>query len=169
MKIATELIEAIRTANPIDILERAGFRDFRGNRATCPHCEGRRRHTVSVRGELFYCHRCQRGGNVRRLARQQGLKLSSPRIRLADRPKTEFRKWLSVKMAELANQERRLYRRAEWAKVVLSYYPDMEPAWNALADWYHAERAFLSFWESATDRIGRYWLYRSWRKHYFAH
>jgi hypothetical protein len=74
-----------------------------------------------------------------------------------------------MKVTELADQERKLYRRAEWAKVALSYYPDMEPAWAALADWYHAERGFLIFWKSATDKIGRYWLYRAWRKYNLAH
>jgi len=153
----------------IDILERAGYRDFRGNRASCPHCEGRRRHTVSIRGELYYCHRCQQGGNVRTLARRQGLKLPPPRIRLADKSKAAFRKWLAVKMAEMADRERKLYRRAELAKVALSYYPDMEPAWAALAEWYHAERALTIFWQSATDKVGRYWLYRFWRKYRCAH
>jgi hypothetical protein len=41
----------------------------------------------------------------------------------------------------------------------------MEPAWNALAEWHHAERSFTVFWQSATDKIGRYWLYRFWRKY----
>jgi hypothetical protein len=68
-------------------------------------------------------------------------------------------------MTELADQERKLFRRAEWAKAALSNYPDMEPAWNALADWHHAERTFTTFWQSATDKVGRYWLYRAWRKH----
>jgi hypothetical protein len=164
MNRPVELIECLRVANPIDILERAGFRDFRANRATCPYCEGHRRHTVSIRGELYYCHRCQQGGNVRTLARRQGLKLALPRIRLADKPKAAFRKWLTIKMTELADQERKLYRQAEWAKAALSCCPDMERAWAALADWYHAERAFTTFWQSATDNIGRYWLYRAWRK-----
>jgi len=111
--------KAIAATNPIGILERAGYRDFRGNRATCPHCEGRGRHTVSIQGELFFCHRCHQGGNVRSLARRQGLKLPPPRIRLADKPKAEFRKWLAMKMTMMADQERKLYRRAEWAKAAL--------------------------------------------------
>jgi hypothetical protein len=47
------------------------------------------------------------------------LKLPPPRIRLADKPKAEFRKWLAMKMTMMADQERKLYRRAEWAKAAL--------------------------------------------------
>jgi hypothetical protein len=72
-------------------------------------------------------------------------------------------------MTELADREYKLHHHAELAKVALSYYPDMEPAWAVLADWHHAERAFTTFWQSATDKVGRYWLYRSWRKYHCAH
>ena len=150
------------------ILERAGY-VIRGKRATCPHCKGNRRQTVAIHGDLFYCHRCARGGNVRTLARGQGIKLPPPCLRLADRPKQEFRTWIGMKMAELANLERKFYQRAEWAKAALAYYPDMQCAWDALADWCHARHTFITFWQSASDKVGRYWLYRTWRKQHRAY
>jgi hypothetical protein len=146
------------------ILEAAGFQ-VRGTRADCPSCEGRGKLTVAIHGELFFCHRCHRGGSVRQLARSQGLNVPRARVRKGNGPKLAFRAWLSGKMAEMADRERRLARRAEWAKAALVHSPDSEPAWAALADWHHAERQFQTFWQSATDNTGRYWLYRQWRKH----
>jgi hypothetical protein len=145
------------------ILEQAGF-VLRGRRATCPYCEGRRGSTVAITDDLYYCHRCHRGGHVRSLARQLGHALPPPRTRKTNIPKTQFRAWLTNKMQQLTNEERRLSRRAEWAKAALTFYPDMQEAWTALAAWYHAERNFKIFWESASDNVGRYWLYRAWRK-----
>ena len=150
--------------SPELILESAGFQ-VRGTRATCPFCEGRRKLTVAIHGELFYCHRCQRGGNVRQLARSQGLNLPPPRVRKANGPKLAFRAWLSAKMSQMANLECQLARRAEWAKAALAFYPDHEAAWEALARWHHSERMFAMFWESASDKTGRFWMYRQWRKH----
>jgi hypothetical protein len=149
--------------SPELILTSARFR-VRGKRADCPFCEGHRRLTVSLHGELYYCHRCQRGGNVRGLARSRGLTLPPPRVRKANGPKLAFRAWLAAKMSEMTNRERRLARRAEWAKAALAFYPDHEGAWEALAAWHRSERVFAMFWESASDKCGRYWLYRNWRK-----
>jgi hypothetical protein len=145
------------------VWEAAGF-ELRGNRATCPFCEGDRNLTVAIRGELFYCHRCHRGGNIRQLAGSHGVTLPPPRVRKADKPKAAFRAWLSAKMTKMALREHRTYRRAVWAAVALSDVPDFEPAWSALADWYHAERYFRLFWESTSDRLGRLELYKSWRR-----
>jgi len=145
------------------LLTNAGFQ-VRNSRATCPFCEGHRKFTVAIHGELYYCHRCQRGGNVRTLARAQGLNLPPRRIRKADKAKAAFRAWLSQKMNEMSRAEYRLHQRAKWAKVALSFYPDFEPAWEALAAWHHAEQQFQTFWQSASDKCGRYWLYRNWRK-----
>jgi hypothetical protein len=144
------------------ILQTAGFRVL-GTRADCPFCEGHRKLTVAVHGELFYCHRCQRGGSVRQLAREQGLTFPRPRVRKANQRKAAFRVWLSQKMSEMSREEHRLYRRVEWALAALNFYPDMTAAWSALAEWYNAQRKFEVFWQSANDKVGRYWLYRSWR------
>ena len=154
---------AVNSVSFTDLFERAGFKT-RGTRADCPECSGHSRLTVAIRGELYYCHRCKTGGNVRTLARRYGLRLPPPRLRLANQPKAEFRQWLSEQMDALSRQEVRLNRRKVWAETALSFYPDFEPAWCALAQWYDAERHFLTFWESARDRVGRFWLYRYWRR-----
>ena len=155
---------AVNTISFTDLLERAGYR-VHGNRADCPQCSGHSRLTVAIRGEVYYCHRCKIGGNVRTIARRHGLSLPPPRLRLADQPKAEFRQWLSAQMNAMSRQEYRLYRRKIWGEAALSFYHDFEPAWCALARWYQQERAFALFWETVTDKIGRYGLYRAWREH----
>jgi hypothetical protein len=148
------------------ILEREGF-EIRGRRATCPYCgpqHTRRSLTVAIHGELFFCHRCHRGGSVRTLGRKQGIALPAPRVRLADRPKAEFRAWLSAKYGEMADLEYRLRRKAALAHIALGYFPDFAPAWNALAELYHHEHQLSVFFESACDKIGRYGMYRHWRR-----
>jgi len=146
-----------------NLLGRVGF-GIRGSRANCPYCEGRSRLTVRIGpGPVFFCHRCKRGGNDRTLARTQGLRLPPRRVRLADKPKQQFKAWLSRKMSAMAREELRLHRRAKWAAGALSFYPDHEVAWSALAEWHHCEYEFSVFWQSATDATGRYWMYRAWR------
>jgi hypothetical protein len=147
------------------ILTRAGF-EIRNNRATCPFCEGHSRFTVAIRGELYFCHRCHRGGSVRSLAREQGMALAPPRSRKANVPKAAFRTWLLQKMTELGDEERRAYRKYLWAVHALSFCTEFQPAWESLAWFYSRRRVWETFWESASDRVGRYWLYRAWRKHY---
>ncbi len=148
------------------ILERAGFQQIRGPRASCAFCEGSRKLTVAITDDgLWYCHRCHRGGNVRSLAKQQGVSIPPPRIRKADIPKARFRKWLSQKMTEMSREQYELTRQWRYALAALKFFPDMEEAWQALATYYHRQRYFQVFWESAGDNIGRYWLYRNWRRH----
>ena len=159
--------DPVQVNNVHAILVRAGFQ-LRRNRATCPYCrDGHKRPglTVAIHGDLFFCHRCKRGGSVRGLARGQGIELPPPRIRKADAPKAAFRTWLADRMTELSREEWRLRRGAQLANVALRYFPDMELAWDALAAFHHRERFFITLWESASDKIGRYWLYRMWRKH----
>lgn len=152
--------------NVAAILTRAGF-EIRNNRATCPFCEGTRKFTVAVSiSGLWYCHRCRRGGSVRSLAREQGMALAPPRSRKANMPKAAFRTWLFQKMTELGNEERRAYRKYPWAVYALSGCTEFQPAWEFLAWFYSRRRVWETFWESASDRVGRYWLYGAWRKHY---
>jgi hypothetical protein len=145
------------------ILESAGFH-IRGTRADCPYCEGHSRLTVSIRDELFFCHRCHRGGSVRQLAREQGRSLPPLKIRKANMPKAAFRAWLVGKMTTMMREEHTLLRRYRYALDALQFFPEMQEAWTALADYYHRERYFQLFWTSANDSIGRYWLYRAWRQ-----
>ena len=149
---------------PDDVLRHAGY-EIRGRRAICPLCPGRRNLTVSIKGYLYYCHRCQRGGNVRALATGQGVALPALKIKKADIPKKRFADWLSRKRTEMANVEFTLTRKYLYAIEALKSFPDMDSAWQALADYYNARHRIDLFWASSRDKIGRYWLYRSWRRH----
>ena len=146
------------------ILTNAGFQ-IRGSRATCPFCTGHSKLTVAIKGPLWHCHRCLRGGHVRSLARRQGVTLPPPRLRKADIPKSRFRTWLSSKMRELANEEYCAYRMKQWADAALYFYPEFQLVWNFLARFHSRQRVWERSWESASDKVGRYWLYRHWRKH----
>jgi hypothetical protein len=153
------------------VLEASGYR-IRGQRADCPYCTGHARLTVALRGELFYCHRCARGGHIRQLARSMNIALPAPRVRLADIPKNQFRLWLAKKMSEMSRAEYALVKARKHALDYLEFFPSdqqdpqtCELAWAAIARYYHRERYFQTFWDYANDRIGRVSLYKTWRKH----
>lgn len=148
-----------------NLLAQNGFR-VKGKRADCPFCSGGSRLTVSFDEHkgIAHCFRCQWTASTRSLARQQGIELPQRAIPKTWVRKEEFRKWLLKIMGEMANRERRVRNLAEWAKVALKEFPDMESAWTVLADWYHSERAFNLFWETVSDRTGRFLLYRDWRR-----
>lgn len=158
------------TPNTWQVFAIAGFQ-VRGKRATCPHCEGSRALTVAITDEgLWFCHRCHRGGSARQLAREQGTSLLAPRKRRPDAPKREFFKWLAQKRHEMAEEEHALayrvdsrYTRAEWRRD-----PDSEIVWDGLAHYYERKPVFDQFWISASDKIGRFWLYRLWRRQHRA-
>ena len=147
------------------LLTAAGFA-VRGNRFNC-RCEGRSKLTGSFSEEkgVAYCHRCHISITARQLARKQGVTLPEQIVGRTRIMKQRFREWLSATTRVMADEERRLARRAEWARVALASFPEMESAWKTLAEWYHAQRKHELFWESACDKAGRFWLYRSWRKH----
>ena len=159
--------QSFDSVNVRAILTAAGYSVRGRNRANCPNCSGHSRLTVSFTNDgRFFCHRCGKGGHVRSLARNQGIELPAPRIRLSDVPKNQFRVWLSQKMSEMSSEEYKLTRRWRYAVAALQSFPEMDHAWQALADYYHKQRYFELFWESASDRCGRYWIYRAWRRHY---
>ncbi len=145
-----------------ELLDASGFR-VRGRRADCVHCSGRSRGTVAFTDSVAFCHRCRWTASARRLAREQGIAIPASKIGRARVRKAQFRAWMGETSRVMANQERCLGRRAEWAKVALHFFPEMELAWSALAMWYHTQRSFELFFESARDRIGRFDLYKSWR------
>ena len=148
------------------LLEASGSH-IRGNRAQCQFCKGRSQFTVSfneTKGVAF-CHRCHRSSNVRGLAREQDVSIPERAPERARIRKKEFRRWLSKVSGEMANRERRLARRAGWAEAALSFYPEHPAAWNALAEWYHSQRNFELYREAARDKIGRFHLYKMWRRH----
>jgi hypothetical protein len=144
------------------LLDASGFR-VRGKRADCVHCSGGSRGTVAFTDSVAFCHRCRWTGSARRLAREQGIAIPASKIGRSRIRKAQFRAWLGETSNVMANQERCLARRAEWAKAALHYFPEMESAWVALATWYHTRRSFELFFEAAQDRIGRFTLYKSWR------
>jgi hypothetical protein len=159
----TSVVYSQTAVNDLHVLESAGYR-VRGHRADCPYCEGHARLTVSIHDDLFYCHRCHRGGSTRQLARAQGLKLPPPRIGLARLQKRWFGQWLSEKMTEMATRERQLYRQASYARACLTFYPNHQQAWQILKEWFAEQPKFERFWELASDRLGRLRLYKYWRR-----
>ena len=142
----------------LDLLASSGFR-IRGNRADCPFCPGTRRLTVAIdaRKGVAYCHRCQWATNVWSLARQQGVTLPPQRIARARIRKQQFAKWLSKTCSEMSRREQTMAHRAAIAT-------EAAPDWDALAEWYHNERRFETFWSNVRDRIGRRALYVAWRR-----
>ena len=127
-----------------ELLERTGFR-IRGRRADCIHCEGHSRLTVAFTDEVAFCHRCKWTGNLRTLSRELGLPLAPETLESRKRHARaeEFDKWLNVCHLFLRGRLRHLTHRAEMAKKILAQFPDCEPAWSALADFYHNEARIL--------------------------
>ncbi len=131
------------------LLELAGFRVW-GRRADCVRCQGRSRRTVSFTSEVAYCHRCQWTANQITLASELGLLSRDSRVRVAVRlelerrerleaPIREFEKWRDIELHRATCEYRCLSRCAAVAASVLKKYPDCEPAWNALAIYYHRQ------------------------------
>lgn len=146
-----------------DLLAAKGYRLRSRGRADCVNCSGTSRGTVAFNRDVAYCHRCHWRANVRRLAREQGIALPARRIGRASIRKDSFHQWLSETYSIMADDERYLARRAELAKLTLSFFPEMDSAWSALATWFHRRRSFELFFTAAQDRVGRFELYKSWR------
>jgi hypothetical protein len=126
------------------LLEQAGFR-IRGRRADCPHCEGSSRLTVSFNDEVAFCHRCKWTGNLRSISRQFGIAVApeTAQHREARARVKQFEQWRSTCHRILADRFRDFGLRAERARQELALFPDCEPAWTALADFYHNEASML--------------------------
>lgn len=131
------------------LLEQAGFRIHR-TRADCIKCEGSSRATVSFNAEVAHCHRCKWSANTFTLARDLGLLRGDPEARARFRREVEDRKrvnaelekfeqWRNSRIRQASTRHRLLWRKALLAQDVLREFPDFEPAWDALARWYHAE------------------------------
>jgi hypothetical protein len=146
-----------------ELLEKAGFR-VHGKRANCRYCKGSSRLTVSFTHEVAFCHRCHWTANVTQLAEGQGRTIAQRKVGLARLCKRRFFDWLDKRYREMAAIDYRTARKAALAKAVLFRFPDCEPAWAALANRYHAERALNAFFEAASDKTGRFLLYRQWRR-----
>ncbi len=149
-----------------DLLEAAGFH-VRGRRAECIHCEGHSRLTVSFTDELYFCHRCGKGGNIRTLSRQLGRKipqLTPDEIRARALAK-EFAAWRNAAHALLLHEYEHMRREAGIARFVLVRVdPDCEEAWSVLAVFYDSERFFLGAFELLSCDPCPRWLERPMTK-----
>ena len=155
-------MSAIPQASVPSLLVAAGFR-VRGRRAECAHCSGSARLTVSFNNEVAHCHRCKWSANRYQLAKGLGQTVSPRKIGRAELRKKRFFAWLTLRYGQMATLERVTVRKARLAFSVLAKFPDCEPAWDALARFYHIEHHLRVFFEAAQDRIGRLELYRAWR------
>jgi hypothetical protein len=142
-----------------DLLAQAGYR-VRGRRADCVGCEGRSRLTVSFNDEVYYCHRCGRAGNARTLARDLGVPIApeTHEARVKRDRAAQFSEWVDTLHLILSRHLRLLRSRAELAKNVLNAYPDCDPAWSALAEFYHSEAKLLAALDQlACEKVSQ-WL-----------
>jgi hypothetical protein len=69
-----------------------------------------------------------------------------------------FSAWANTCHAILALRLRYLTTRAELAKSVLPQFPDCEPAWDALADFYHNQASLLGALDILTFEKLSSWL-----------
>src|SRR5262249_38050785 len=131
-----------------DLLEMAGFRIRSANRADCAHCSGSSIRTVSFTSEVAHCFRCgcaaHRGGlaNCVRLLRSDPASRVKLRAELRHRRAAEstlgrFERWRGERIRQLSTQYR-LLGRTLLAHEILLRWPTCEPAWEALASFYHA-------------------------------
>jgi hypothetical protein len=122
------------------LLQEAGYR-ISGNRADCRNCRGGSRLTVSFTSEVAYCHRCHWTANAAILAKGLGKSVEplSPEKRKAKAKAARFGEWVDAQHNQVASQYRYLGRMSAIARAVLVRFPDCEPAWCALARFYHSE------------------------------
>jgi hypothetical protein len=154
------------------LLERNGFR-VHGRRANCIYCEGNSRLTVSFNDEVAYCHRCHWTANVRTLSRKMGISVApeTPEHREARRLAKQFADWVDRCERAVVDRHRFLWRRAGLAIIALRYFPDMEQAWDALADYDHIEAKLCAALDTLRFERASKWLeyamtperlFRSW-------
>ena len=126
--------------NMRQLLKEAGYR-LHGNRADCRQCRGGSKLTISFTNEVAYCHRCAWTANTVMLAKGLGktVEPESAEKRSARTKAVRFGQWVDARHRDVAGRYRRLGRLAEVAKNVLVRFPDTEPAWDALARFYHCE------------------------------
>jgi hypothetical protein len=106
-------------------------------------CEVQRPITLhgSFNGEVAFCHRCKWKANVGQLARAVGGSVARETgVHRQARNRIDlFETWLSGLHNEVAGEYRRLGKAASLAKQVLIYFPNCEPAWEALERFFSAE------------------------------
>lgn len=154
-----------------DLLERIGFRICSATRADCAYCTGSSRRTVSFTDDLAFCHRCHWKANRIGLARQHGLLRANPETqrRLCEEAAhrrgfrsilAAFESWRETRLSHVANRYRQLGRQAIMAQSILQRWPDCEPAWDALARFYHEEAKLCIAFDWLTFAKASLWLER---------
>jgi hypothetical protein len=148
-----------------ELLEAAGFH-IHGRRAQCIHCQGHSRLTVSFTDEVYFCHRCGKGGNIRTLSRQLGRALpqQTPEQRRAQTLAKEFTSWRNAAHALLVREYEYMRLQAGIARLVLRADPGCEEAWDLLARFYDAERYFLAAFDLLSCEPLSRWLERPMTK-----
>jgi hypothetical protein len=97
---------------------------LRGGRAKCPFCdvEGQKRPSLAVRGELWFCHRCARGGNALQFARLVG-ELPPQERRVSRNPLDDARHELIARAERKADEWWFIH---EWCPTVRDYARALE-------------------------------------------
>jgi hypothetical protein len=133
-----------------ELLLRGGFDIRSTSRADCAYCTGRSRGTVAYTDALAFCHRCHWKTHRVELARLLGLLRTDfeahrkLRQQMRHRQAIEstlasFECWHETRLGEITNRYRVFGRQAALARQVLAHWPDCDPAWSALARYYHNE------------------------------
>jgi hypothetical protein len=154
-----------------ELLERGGFGIRSATRADCAYCTGRSRGTVAFTDAVAFCHRCHWKANRIGLARRLGLLSADPntlrRLRRETRHRqatestlASFERWREARLRETTSRYRVLGRQAAIARQVLEHWRECEPAWNALARFYHAEAKLCAVLDWLTFTKASIWLDR---------
>ena len=153
------------------LLESADFVVRSRCRADCAYCTGRSRGTVALNDRVVFCHRCRWAASRIGLARQPGLVSVDPETQRKLRQETRhrqaiessfasFERWREARLRETTSRYRALGRQAALARQVLSRWPECDPAWTALARFYHDETKLCTALDWLTFTKASIWLHR---------
>src|SRR5688572_17467598 len=105
----------------LDLLQQAGHRPPKhGSKWICASCPPGKIPALKVDAEVYYCHRCQVGGNVITLRRELGLETVRPRRTLEQRRLKRCARVLSALVRKWEKSQRR------WLSVQLRNAMDRE-------------------------------------------
>lgn len=152
-----------------ELLARAGFHLRCATRADCAKCSGRSTGTVSFTADVAHCFRCGWRTNSVSLARELGLLSAGPALRAKLRQEARrrasfegeiqrFEAWRNAHLRRTSDEILALSRTAIHASRVLQHFPDSEPAWDALARYYHADSRLSAEFDFLTFAKASAWL-----------
>jgi hypothetical protein len=167
------------------LLEKAGFVLRGANRADCIHCPGHSRGTVSFTSEVAFCHRCKWTANIVTLAREAGMLRANSHAARAIQDSTsrrsqfdselqQFEAWRGNQIRLITERHRSLWRNVAQASKVLITFPECEPAWCTLAEFYHSQACLSAILDWLMFAKASNWLeadstvvevYESWRRY----